>query len=292
MIDLRQSPQWAEYMKGLGWRVEKVGGCQIFIKQFPFGLGSIIKILRPSLPIPFEQTDKIAKKYNAWFVKLEPNVPISHFLFPISHFQKYGFLPSSWPLSPSKTIRIDLKKSEKKLWTDLKKETRNIIRRAIKNGVAVNQSKEVEYFCELWVKSMRRKGSLLATGGEVRKMWKAFHENAHFLLAHQLTNKTQPLAGALIITYGKAASYIFAASTGQGNKFGAPSLIVWEAMLLAKNLGCEIFDLEGIYDSRYQRATKSWKGFSMFKKGFGRKEISYIGSFIKYYNSFLKAFPF
>lgn len=277
-------------MKGLGWRVEKVDGCQIFIKQFPFGLGSVIKVLRPSLPIPFEKIDKIAKKHRAWFVKLEPGQPFNHLA--MKQLNHHGFYPSSWPLSPSKTIRIDLKKSEKKLWADLKKETRNIIRRAIKKGVAVNQSKEVEYFCDLWVKSMRRRGNLLAASKEIKKIWRAFGKNSHLLLAHKSADRDQPLAGALIITYGKAASYIFAASTGQGNKFGAPSLIVWEAIRMAKKLGCEIFDLEGIYDSRYQRATKSWKGFTMFKKGFGGEEIAYIGSFVKCYNPFLKAFPF
>lgn len=292
MADLRQSPQWAKYMKGLGWRVERVNDCQIFIKQFPFGFGSIIKILRPSLPIPFEQIDKVAKKHKAWFVKLEPDIKNQELRTKNQELKKRGFRPSFWPLSPSKTIHLDLKKSEKNLWVDLKKETRNIIRRAIRNDVVVSQFKEIEYFCDLWIKSMCRKGNLLATDREIKKIWRAFGKNSHLLLAHKSADRNQPLAGALIITYGKAAGYIFAASTEQGNKLGAPSLVVWEAIRLAKKLGGEIFDLEGIYDSRYHRATKSWKGFTMFKKGFGGEETTYIGSFTKYYNPFLKAFPF
>lgn len=282
MADLRQSSRWAKYMEALGWKVERINNCQIYIKKFPLGFGSLIKILRPNPPIPFEKIDQVAKKHKAWFVKLEPNQPFNHLT--MKQLNNRGFFPTSWPLSPSKTIQINLKKSVKSLWADLKKETRNIIRKSIKNGVVVNQSLEIEQFRDLWVKSMRKKGNIFASGAEIKKTWTAFEENSHLLVAHRSTNKDQLLTGALIITFNQAAHYIFATSTGQGNKLGAPSLIVWEAILLAKKIGCRIFDFEGIYDPRFHQATKSWQGFTKFKKGFGGEEVIYVGTFIKPYN--------
>ena len=288
MTDLRQSPQWAKYMEALGWKVETTDNCQVYIKKLPLGLGSIIKILRSNPPIPFEEIDKIAKKHRAWFVKLEPGIRGHRSEIIGQRSPEHGFHASQWPLTPTKTIQVDLRKSVKRLWADLKKETRNVIRKASQNHVVITQSESIEQFCYLWVKSMRRKGNLFATGEQIKNMWQAFDENAHLLLAPQLTNTTQPVAGALIITYDQVASYIFAASAEQGNKIGAPSLIVWEAILLAKKLGCKIFDFEGIYDPRCHKATKSWQGFTRFKKGFGGKEVEYVGSFIKCYNRLLQ----
>lgn len=286
--DLRQSPAWARYMESLGWRVEKVEGCRLYIKKLPFGLGSIIKVLRPSLPIPFEKIGQLAKKHSAWFVKLEPRTIADGSQ---TDFQEHGFYPSSWPLSPSKTTQIDLRKSKKELWSGFKKKTRNIIRRGEKCKVLIRQPKGIEQFYELWVKSMRRRGDLLTSGEEVKKIWEAFGENIYLLLAYQPSTKTQPLAGILMPVYGQIGYYFAAVSTKDGKKLGAPSLLVWQAILLAKKLGCRVFDFDGIYDPRYHRATKSWQGFTHFKKGFGGEEVDFVGSVVKGYG-FLKRFQF
>ena len=283
MIDLRQSSHYKQYMESIGWKVEIADNCQVFIKKIPLGLGSFIKILRPSPPIPFKEIDKVAKRHRAWFVKLEPNITDHDPRSTIHDLKINGFRPSSWPLAPSKTLQINLAQPRETLFKQCEKRARNAIRKAVREGVVVVQSKDIEQFCSAWVKSMRRKGSLLATGGQIKDIWQAFSKNAHLLLANQLTNKTRLLAGALVITYDRIAHYMFATSTKEGNRFGAPSVVVWKAMLLAKKLGCRIFDLEGIYDPRYHQATKSWRGFSRFKKGFGGEEITYIGSFIKTY---------
>jgi lipid II:glycine glycyltransferase (peptidoglycan interpeptide bridge formation enzyme) len=80
---------------------------------------------------------------------------------------------------------------------------------------------------------------------------------------------------------------MYACSTKQANKLSAPSLLVWEGVKLAKKKGCKVFDFEGIYDERY-KATKSWKGFTRFKMGFGGKVITYPPTLVKYYNPIAK----
>lgn len=292
--DLRQSPAWARYLKSLGWLVEKVDGCQLYVKKFPLGLGSIVKILRFPFPsrFPLGKIDQLAKRHRAWFVKLEPRATIQDKQLVIDDFQKHGFYPSSWPLSPSKTILIDLEKTKTKLRSSFRKETRYAIRKAEANNILVGRSKEIEQFCDLWVKSMRRKGNLLVSGGEMKKIWEAFGENVYLLLAHQSADKTQPLAGLLMPVYDRVGYYFAAASTKEGNQLGAPSLLVYRAILLAKKLGGKIFDFDGVYDPRYHRATKSWQGFTRFKKGFGEEEVDFVGSFIKGYGCLARYFRF
>ncbi|MBU1323407.1 peptidoglycan bridge formation glycyltransferase FemA/FemB family protein, partial [Patescibacteria group bacterium] len=64
--------------------------------------------------------------------------------------------------------------------------------------------------------------------------------------------------------------------TQEGKIKFVPTLLVWEAIKLAKKLGCKRFDFEGIDDKR-------WPGFTRFKKSFGGIEIEYRGSFSKYF---------
>jgi lipid II:glycine glycyltransferase (peptidoglycan interpeptide bridge formation enzyme) len=289
MVDLRQSPQWANYMEALGWEVEKVDNCQIFIKKLPPGLGSFVKILRPNPPIPFGEIDKIAKKHKAWFVKLEPNETTNESRITNSELRRHGFRPSSWPLIPTKTFQIDLTRSKETLFKRCEKRARNAIRKADKMGLVIARSKNIEQFCYLWTKNMRKKGDLLASGRGIEKLWQAFRKNTYLLMAKR-RGANKLLGGTLLIKHGKKFHYMHAASSRQGNKLCASSLLLWESILLGKKLNSQIFDLEGAYDPRFPKAQKGWKGFSHFKKGFGGKEVEYLGSFIKCYNRFLSPF--
>jgi len=82
------------------------------------------------------------------------------------------------------------------------------------------------------------------------------------------------VAGVLLLFCDKTAYYWQAATTEKGKKLLAPTLIVWEAIKLAKKKGCENFDFEGIYDERFPK-NRSWLGFTHFKEGFRGKEIEF-----------------
>ena len=60
-----------------------------------------------------------------------------------------------------------------------------------------------------------------------------------------------------------------------------------EVKAIAKKRGIKIFDFEGIIDPRI-KATRRWHGFTHFKRGFGGEEVTYLGSFIKFYNPVIK----
>ncbi|MDZ7586191.1 MAG: peptidoglycan bridge formation glycyltransferase FemA/FemB family protein, partial [Patescibacteria group bacterium] len=60
-----------------------------------------------------------------------------------------------------------------------------------------------------------------------------------------------------------------------GKRKFVPTMLVWEAIKLAKKLECKRFDFEGIDDKR-------WPGFTRFKKSFGGKIIEYPMSFSRW----------
>ena len=309
-------------MEKMGWTVERVNGCQIFIRQFPL-IGSFIKIQRPTPPIPFEKIEKIVKKYRAFKIIIEPQAKsllrggeattstprtvgrsdkheelASEFSLTIKQLRAFGYKRSNSPYLPTKTVQIDLAQPEKKILAQMKKKTRYCLRGTQKSGLTVKESKDIDSFIKL------KSSQFFPLGFFVRKdisaLWQTFYpENAVLLRAtasdagiEKLTNSSRLrsnnkfLAGILLLFYKKTAHYWLAASTNQGKKLFAPTLLVWEAIKLSKKRGCKIFDFQGIYDPRSHKATKSWQGFTRFKKGFGGEKIEYPGCFVKYKLSF------
>ena len=268
MQDLRQSLQYGEYMRKIGWQVEQLDGCQIFIKKIPL-ICSFIKIQRPE-KIPFLKIEKIAKKYRAFCVKIEPR---NH--GDTEKLKKHGYKKDNSPYAPPKTLQIGLTLSEKQILAQMKKDGRYSIRKAEKEEIEILRNGDIEEFHQAWKKHNHRR--LWIPLLKWLQALKDSFKNDFF----QLIINDPPLAGVILLKHNEIMYYYYAFSSKEGQKLFAPYLLVWEGIKLAKKQGCQIFDFEGIEDPRY-KSTKSWRGFSHFKKSFGGKEIEYPGSFSKY----------
>lgn len=294
MQDLRQTKEYANYMHLLGWQVHQFQmsnvtlrlrsgqECQIFLKKIPL-LGNIAKLQRPSGKLDPQALDEFAKEHKLAVFYIEPNSHLT--IQPSNHFR-----PARTCFLPSKTIHINLLQSNEMLLSQMDKDTRYAIRLAQKKGVEVRESRDIEAFIKLWTKSTRSRGMWLPQTKEIRALWTAFGPKAHLFLAHTsypILHTSNPIAGVLMVHTPTTAYYMYAASTKEGNKLSSPSLLVREAIKLAKKKGCKTFDFEGIYDDRYPQ-TKNWKGFTKFKEGFGGKTITYPQILVKYYNPILK----
>lgn len=275
MNDIRQTFQYANYLKLLGWETEKVRGGQIFLKKFPL-LGSIIKVQRIPLPIPFGDIEKIARDNRAFQVLIDQE--IDNYKLRITNYESYNYKINKASYFPTKTVHINLKRSENEIFNSFSEAKRRAVRRAEKNGVIVKETKDYQEFLWLKKRSLWEKPVIpIATGKEVVTLYKAFcPKNAKILIAYL---KEKPIAGIFMLHSNKMAYYWLAAAINQGKKLFAPTLLVWEALKTAKKIGCEYFDFEGVYDERYP--LKSWLGFTKFKEGFGGKEVFYPPSLVK-----------
>ena len=279
MIDLRQSPEYAKHLKLLGWKIEKVDSCQVFIRRFPL-IGSIIKIQRPEKVPAVKEILRLAKKHRAWQISIEPFKQFNNLT--IQQFNNFYFHPSS-PSLPSKTLYIDLTRPEEKIFATFAPAKRRAIRRATKNRVLVRESENIEDFIKLKNAQHGFFGRILRVNKQFRALWQAFRpQKAALLLAcssFSTFSTSSPVAGVLLFFHDQIAYYYQAASTKRGSQLAVPSLLVWEALKLAKKKGCRIFDFEGIYDPRFPQ--KSWLGFTKFKKGFGGREIVHPRPLVK-----------
>jgi lipid II:glycine glycyltransferase (peptidoglycan interpeptide bridge formation enzyme) len=263
-MDLRQTKEFAQYMKLSGWQVEKVKDRYVYLRQLPFLPPLIMKVQYPNPPIPFEGIEKLVKKNKPFQIQIQP-------LKKEKGFKKYGYQLSRSGGHVTKTLQIDLSQSEEKILAQMKKDARYSIRKAEKEKLQIVEVLDLEKFQQIWRKSVgwRKYVPSLKT---FKRFKKAFDPKAIFLLANDL-------AGTVILIGNKTAYYYYAFTSKEGRKKQAQYLLVWQVIKLAQKRNCQIFDFEGIYDQRFPN--KSWQGFSHFKKSFGGKEVKYPGVFVK-----------
>lgn len=132
-MELQQSPLYAKYISALKWQIVNVDGVRMFYKKIPL-LGGLLKIQRPKkLPhIPPIDIKTIAIEpiehqniaaYKKWVTSLEKKY----------HVVRSGYMPT-------KTILVDLKPPQEKIFDSFSEAKRRAVRKAIKNGVTVSQS--------------------------------------------------------------------------------------------------------------------------------------------------------
>lgn len=284
MTDIRQSLHWANFMEDLGWGVDKVGrnGQFVYYRKIPL-FGTVIKAPRLTDPLPLSEIDSFARAKKATFVKLEPFYHSDRKDI-TDNLTKFGFKGEKWALHPTKTIVVNLRKNDEDLLSDMEKDTRYGVRSSQRRGVRIVKSSDLRRFLKLYQKTAKRKKFWVAEK-ELSVLWDIFfNEGKAFILIAQW-NKAD-VAGCLILHHEKTAYYYHAASIPQFRELYAPYLLIWEAMQTAKSLRLKEFDLEGLFDSRIP-ATKNWRGFSHFKRGFGGDEVTLLGSFAKSYNPVL-----
>src|SRR3989338_7830219 len=107
-MELRQSPAWTTFLGRLGWQTELIDGCALRVKKLgPFGC--IIKVQRPD-HLPLAEIENYARSQRALFLKIEALNQNQTQLLLENHFQL-----DSWPLTPTRTVVLDLSLSEEAL---------------------------------------------------------------------------------------------------------------------------------------------------------------------------------
>ncbi len=257
MSDLRQAPEYAQWMRSIGWQVEN----KMFIKKLPLVPWPFIKIQRQKPPIDLAA----AKKYRAIQIKIEPAWGDE------TDYQKLGFKPDKAPMLPSKTIWLDLRKSAKQLLKEMHYKTRYNLRKfsveiSIRRGDKLTNQQPKKFYL-IYKQNCKKQRFWGLNFNQLKSWFNCFKKKAYLLLT--------PEGGLIIVIHDNVAYYSHNAATQEGRKKFIPTLLTWEAIKLAKKLGCRLFDFEGIDDKR-------WSGFTRFKKSFGGIEVEYRGSFSKW----------
>lgn len=289
-MEIQQSPPYASYIKSLGWQVEKIDGSNLFLKHFPL-LGSFAKLQRcTKLPEPSKLFPMLSK-YHAKRLNVEPDseIPQDTFSAWVNTVSSHVQIISTHYIS-TKTIRVDLDGSHEEIFSRFSEAKRRAVRRAQKNHITIQPSSHIEDLIRIKNRSAGFLGFITTYG--IDKLWPIFApDHAAILLASRsegfskaspwrlqgeaLGNSKTTIGGVLLLFWDDIAYYWIAGATREGKKLFAPTLLVWEALKLAKKRGARQFDFIGVWDERIPKENKAWLGFTKFKEGFGGKEIYY-----------------
>lgn len=268
MTDIRQSLNYTNYLQSQGWVVGRIKNINYFIRKIPL-LGSVLKVQRPK-QIRYRDIKTLSEKYKTFQIIIEP-VLTSH----KSLITNHGFKLSKSPYLPSKTLHLDLTKP-----LVFKKETR----RSIKMGecakiVEYSTPNEIEVFHNAWKKSVNF-SRFVPSISSLINLKKSFPNNHSIFLASH--NKLGNIIGGAIFTRSSHdyAYYWYGFTNKEGRTSLSQYSLLYSGILWGKEMGCKIFDFEGIYDDRFPN--KSWLGFTHFKKQFGGKEVLYPGCYTKF----------
>ncbi|MCU0644321.1 MAG: peptidoglycan bridge formation glycyltransferase FemA/FemB family protein [bacterium] len=293
--DYRQSREFRDLLNKNGAFVITFG------LEAGYSVASTIPLLKtlilPRVENPgiLEEAEKIPYKYRSQFVMVAPKAVLGSQCAKdwTLKLSKFGYRPAKVGLAPTKTLEIDIRFPENEILGRMLSQTRYNIRLSERKGATIeivggskilSEIGHLDSFFKIYHDNCIRGGIKSESKNDIRKMLEVFRNKIFFVFGY--INGEIGAVASFIIS-GNMISYYLNGSTESGRNSFATKLVVWEGMKEGKKNGCEWFDFDGIFDERYEKAQKDWKGFSRFKSGFGGCERTYLGSFVKWF-PFLK----
>lgn len=289
-----QSWEWGDFQTSVGFPIFRYGirdnGKLIFAttvikKSLPRGKAyfylprvGIEFLKKEEVNFFFLQIKEKAKKENIIFLRFEPCSD-----FQSSDFINFRFI-KTLDVQPSRTVILDLNRSEDEILKAMHQKTRYNIRLAKKKGVVVEELKKdnFEEFWELMRITGERDGFRLHGKEYYEKMIDLNHESR--IENYELNIKIfvaryegKILAANIVSFFGDMVTYVHGASSNEHRNLMAPYLLQWEVIKKAKDIGFVYYDFHGIDEDK-------WPGVTRFKKGFRGEEIEYPGAFDLVFN--------
>jgi lipid II:glycine glycyltransferase (peptidoglycan interpeptide bridge formation enzyme) len=224
-----------------------------------------------------------AKKHGCSFVRLSP------FFESGSHtdaFKKAGCISSPLHLLAEHVWYLPLKKDgamrkEEEILAEMRKTTRNLIRRAEKEGVTIETSadpmKDLPHFMKLHDETRSRHGFTPYTNSFFRAQVKYFTEKDEVTL-YLARYQGEVIAASIHMHTGGETSYHHGASGAAHRNIPASYLLQWRAIQDAIARGDRIYNFWGIAprDAEGKPIKHPFNGVTLFKTGFGGQNLDLV----------------
>ncbi len=276
--DYRQTREYNDYISKRGWSVEMVGPSLALVRKYPL-FGTVIAVNRGDPATSIAEIADWAERRKAMITKLDIDMDIRDRRARelLASFRRFGFVRSHLPLCPTKTIRIDTTLSLVQLLSQTDSDVRRRLRQNERGGFIILRDRSIRELYPILEASSRKKRYYIPRLEEIEQRWQSFGDRLKVFIGYK---DGVALGGAILLCHNRRSSGIHMAFTEMGLKCHLPYSIMWESIRLAAESGCELLDLDGIYDERYGEPS-AWKGLSAFKSKFGGRSVELIGTFIK-----------
>jgi len=317
-----QAYEWGEFKRATGWKVQRLGlveqgqlvaGAQLLFKPLPFTPWSLAYLSKGPV-VAVQQTavaqqlwgliHQAARQQNAIYLMLEPNWPDDEATQ--NHLKQQDFITSPHTNHPHSTVLIDLTRDEATMLSQMRKKTRQMVRKAEREGIVITEGNEADLaeFHDVLLTTAELKEIASHDLSFYQTAWWAYNQIdlqglqnlAGLNMAGQISQTKlffakhagKTVAAKLIFTFGKRSLHLWGGTTKAGRDLNASYLIQWESLKWAKRQGCTMTDLWGIPDEvgrllKQGEAVPEEKhdglwGVYLFKRGFGGEVESYVGT--------------
>jgi len=281
-----QSEDWGKFQKSLGNQVIRIsledGLAQCYLVRSKYAnflycpRGPLITSAKNFTKV-LEQLIKAAKENKVDFLQIEPEIDPG---FIASMLLKKGFVKQKITTQPENTSILSLAPDESTIYSNFRKTTRQMIKKALENKVEIKSDDTLsrfDDFIKLLTETTNRQKFTSHTFSYMKQQFECFQATKQIKL-YLAEKDGEILAGAIILNFAKTSTYLHAGSNSLGRNLGAAQLLVWTVIQDAKKEGNEFFDLWGI--APVDQPNHPWNGITVFKKGFGGETVTYPGSFI------------
>jgi lipid II:glycine glycyltransferase (peptidoglycan interpeptide bridge formation enzyme) len=301
-----QTWDWGEFKRRWGWQADRL----LFEEEgHPFAAAQVLRrrLSRTPLSIMYVPKGPIldyaeragliqvlavleqeTRRQGSLFVKIDPDVWLGSGAdetppLPTAAAVVDSLVTRGWQLSPEQiqfknTVSIDLTPDEATLLDRMKPKTRYNIRLPQRRGVQLRRGSQADLqaFYSLYSETSQRNQFLIRPLAYYLDVWTQFLKasRAHLLLAEI---EHVPVAGLMLFHFKETAWYMYGASASQQRDVMPNHLLQWEAIRLAKQLGCTRYDMWGAPD-RFDESDPMW-GVYRFKVGFGSETLRGMGAF-------------
>ncbi len=237
---------------------------------------------------------KIGREENTVFLRMDPLIQISSVPgksgsseVSENRILNLSFVRANRQVQPQHEWSLDISCSEEEILAKMKSKTRYNVKLARRKGVKVKISdfrfrmsgkeriKDTDIFWKLLQETAKRDSFRLHPKEHYQKIIEILGEDdlVELFVAEY---KNEVLAMILVSFFGQEGCYLHGASSELYKNLMANYLLQWEAALEAKRKGCTRYNFGGIAPNNNSK--HPWAGITRFKKGFGGKEITYIGA--------------
>lgn len=189
-------------------------------------------------------------------------------------YKKLGMRPAPMHMHAETMWVLDIKPFEEDLMKGMRKTTRNLVRRAERDGVKIRISrdaKDLDVFEQLYKETADRENFVGFSRKYLEAEFNALVNDGQVFIA-LAEYQGDVISTALITVYGNTGFYHQGASTRKHAKVPGAYLLQWEIIRELKRLGIQRYNFWGISDD----IKHPWAGLSLFKQGFGGYREDYL----------------
>lgn len=286
-----QSSWWADFLVTLGWGHfgivirdgdTIVGGARVMTHTYTSGKSYYYIPEGPVLPDDKEDGTQVFQAIINYIAKKhqQDQYTISHLHLETRWTELPEFVsgfkqPRGW-MEPRTTLYIHLLPDENGLLAQMKPKGRYNVGVARRHGVTIVEDlslQGLEDFYTIYTETTNRHDLNKKKRSYFHAMaarLAAFDQGSIFFAEYQ----GRRIATALVIFFGRRATYFYGGSLPVHREVMAPYLMHFEIMRKAKSRGCEWYDLYGIAPTN--EPDHKWANISIFKRKLGGQDMCFV----------------